>query len=223
MKQVISSVLDWIEENVIGIVLVCLLFIAFVFLNSTTPEPKTKISHTNEVENEMYVLKYYAAKKNLVLAVDSYITSVAPNSAVNGIAIVDACIEHNVDIKFVLAQAHVESHFGTAGVAAKTNSIFNVKAYDGRSANDMIEKGHGYKHPDNSIVPYLELLKSRYLVNGKTEKDLLINYVDKDGQRYASSKTYEQMLVKTIDKMDSIVNITQYYQVFRKYQIIAEL
>ena len=221
-----KKILNWIKNNWIQCWLICInIFFVICLCNVIIDfrNHNAKTSYISTIDDEIHQLRYYSAKNDLVLAVDSYINTVAPNSAVNGIAIVDACVEYNIDIKFVLAQAHVESHFGTTGIAAKTNSIFNVKAYDGRSANDMIKYGHGFKHPDHSIKPYMELLKNRYLTNNRTEKDLLVDYVDVDGQRHASSKNYEKKLIETINKIDSIVDITKYYQIFHKYQIIAEL
>ena len=40
--------------------------------------------------------------------------------------LIDVCQKYGLSIKFVLAQGQLESHFGTKGLARKTNSIFNV-------------------------------------------------------------------------------------------------
>ena len=163
--------------------------------------------------------KYDAAREALAIEVDKYINTVAPNADIDALNLIDLCGEYNVDLRLALAQGHVESHFGTKGTAARTNSIFNVGAYDGYSAEKQIKNGHGYKHPDYSVEPYLRLLTTKYLVDGKTEEDLLENFVDVHGHRYASCTTYESMLKSKWDKIDSIANISETYGVYRKYKL----
>jgi hypothetical protein len=162
--------------------------------------------------------KYDAAREALAIEVDKYINTVAPNADIDALNLIDLCGEYNVDLRLALAQGHVESHFGTKGTAARTNSIFNVGAYDGYSAAKQIMNGYGYKHPDYSVEPYLRLLTTRYLVDGTTEEDLLENFVDSAGHRYASCTTYESMLKSKWDKMDSIANITEAYEVYKRYK-----
>ena len=183
----------------------------------------SKSDYTYEVYRSRIELHYQGAKDALVTTVDKYIDSIAPNSCVNGIKLVELCDEYNVDIRLALAQAHLESHFGTLGIAAKTNSIFNVMAYDGRSADDMNKKAHGYSHPDHSIEPYLILLNNRYLVGNKTEKDLLHKFVDKDNKRYASNTNYEDQLLGIYNRMNEQTDIVERLNEFNKYKTILEL
>lgn len=166
-------------------------------------------------------LSYYATKDDLVKCIDEYIHSIAEDSAMNGFALLENCDKYNVDVRFVIAQAQIEAHFATKGVAAKTHSAFNVLAYDGRSAEDMIKKGHAYKHPDESIEPYLKLLTTDYMVNGKTEMDLLDKFVNKAGKRYASSQTYEQALRSAYQTLITETNITALYSEYQKYKMIC--
>lgn len=166
-------------------------------------------------------LNYYTSKDAVVKCLDEFIKSNAPESAMNGFALLDKCDEYNVDVRFATAQALIEGHFATKGVAAKTHSAFNVMAYDGRSAGDMIKKGHAYKHPDESIEPYLKLLTTQYMVNGKTEMDLMDKYVNKDGKRYASSPNYEQSLRSAYQTLITETNITALYAEYQKYKMIC--
>ena len=179
--------------------------------------------YTYEVYRSRIELHYQGAKDALVSTIDKYIDSIAPNSCVNGIKLVELCDKYNVDVRLVLAQAHLESHFGTLGIASKTNSIFNVLAFDGRSADDMNKKGHGYSHPDHSIEPYLILLNKKYLVGGKTEKDLLHKFVDVDNKRYASNPNYEDQLIGIYDRMNEQTDIVKKLNEFNKYKTILEL
>ena len=75
-------------------------------------------------------LNYLEAKTALTREVQSYIDEVAPTSNVRGYAIVDECEKYNVDICFVLAQGEIESHFGTKGLGAKFNNVFNINVHD---------------------------------------------------------------------------------------------
>lgn len=163
--------------------------------------------------------KFSAARENLAIEVDKYIHSVAPTSSVTALNLIDLCAEYNIDLRLALVQGHVESHFGTKGTASRTNSIFNVGAYDGYSAEKQMKNGFGYKHPDYSVEPYLKLITSRYLVDGKSEEDLLNEFVDKNGKRYASCETYESLLRSRWDKIDSIANITEAYNIYKMYKL----
>lgn len=179
----------------------------------------TNVGHARDAYVGRLESKYDAAREALAVEVDKYIETVAPTADIDALNLIDLCSEYNVDIRFALAQGHVESHFGTKGTAARTNSVFNVGAYDGYSSDKQIKNGYGYKHPDYSVEPYLRLITTRYLVDGKTEDDLLDDFVDVNGHRYASSTTYESMLKSKIDKMDSIANITSTYELYKKYKL----
>lgn len=137
-------------------------------------------------------LKYYETKSLLCDEVQKYILSVAPTSNVRGYAIVEECEKFNVDIKFVLAQAELESHFATKGLGYKLNNVFNVGMYDDFNESEIADR-YKYNYPNQSIKPYLELLTRKYLVN-KLEEDLMDNYVDINGNRYASDIHYESKL-----------------------------
>ena len=137
-------------------------------------------------------LKYYETKSLLCDEVQKYILSVAPTSNVRGYAIVEECERFNVDIKFVLAQAELESHFATKGLGYKLNNVFNVGMYDDFDESEIADR-YKYDYPNQSIRPYLELLTRKYLVN-KLEEDLMHNYVDINGNRYASDVHYESKL-----------------------------
>lgn len=137
-------------------------------------------------------LKYQETKSQLCDEVQKYIIQIAPTSNVRGYAIVEECERFNVDIKFVLAQGEIESHFATKGLGYKLNNIFNVGMYDDFNESNIADR-YKYDYPNQSIRPYLELLTRKYLVN-KLEADLMDNYVDTNGNRYASDVNYESKL-----------------------------
>ena len=163
--------------------------------------------------------QYSITRDSLANEIDRFIKKSAPTSVIDPFLVVDLCDEYDVDIKFVLAQGFVESHFATKGAAAKTNSVFNVGAFDGHSTDKQISNGYGYKHPNQSIEPYLKLLKNNYLVNGRTEQDLLENFVNANGKRYASNNNYEAMLKKTITSIQKSTKIEQLSDKYRMYKL----
>ena len=114
-----------------------------------------------------------------------------------------------------MAQAEIESHFGTKGLAFRTNSVWNVGAFDGHSYNSI---QHKYNNPNDSIVPYLELLSNNYL-QGKTIEDLLESYVDINGNRYASDKYYESKLKSTLEYIKSHYTIDELQSRLNYYKV----
>lgn len=185
-----------------------------------TTKPSIEYEHTRDVYVHRLESKFDASREALAVEVDKYIKTVAPTSVVDALNLIDLCAEYNVDLRLALVQGHLESHFATKGTAARTYSIFNVGAFDGHSAEKQKKNGYGYKHPDYSVEPYLKLLTTDYLVDGKTELDLLNKFVNKNGKRYASSTTYETMLKDRWDKIDEVANITQAYEIYKMYKLM---
>lgn len=198
-------------------IIICI--IAIVLINSSIKRSSNKHIESIEVIDTTYVEEdtlndiYIESRERLIESVDNYIKSTAPTSVIDSEYLVDMCDLYDVDIRLVLAQGHLESHFATRGTAAKTNSMFNIGAYDGHSASRQIRNGFGYIDPNYSIEPYLKTLKTNYLVNGVTEEDLLNNFVNKHGWRYASSKEYERKLQRLWDNMDDISLALNDYEV----------
>lgn len=162
-------------------------------------------------------LKYFETKSKLVDEIQTYMTSVAPTTNVMAFELVDLCDKYGIDIKFVLAQAEIESCFATKGLAAKTRSMFNLGAFDDYTY-DRVHHRYKYQHPNASIEPYLKLLNEKYLVD-KTEYDLMLNYVDKHNTRYASDEDYEKKLsnkyrfIKNNTSIDSLQSLMTYYAI----------
>lgn len=191
-----------------GIVLFCSLFSLF-------PSQNSGLHETDALEK--YIETKDSLYNSLVNDVDDYIKNSAPKSKINAQAIVDACLEHKMNLSFVLAQAQLESNFGTTGIAKKTNSVWNVNSYDGRSAEYIIKNKLGYSHPDESIIPYINLLKTKYLVN-KSEEHLLQNFVSTTGHRYASNKEYEKLLNNIYKKISQ----SSIQSLFEEYRDLPE-
>lgn len=214
-------------ENYTGVVCAIVFIIVFVggsflfkfFIDKEIERDKYHSYTRYEIYTEMNQLTYDSIKSVLVEQVNSYIQQSAPTSDLDGLVVVNNCIDYDIDICFVLAQGEIESHFGTKGLARKTNSVFNVYAFDGQELHEINKNGK-YKHPDDSVEPYIELLKREYLVENKTEYDMLKKYVNYCGNRYASAPDYEQKLSSKIEKIHQSTDIENTYQMLKKQAYI---
>lgn len=208
-----------IEKFRITLNSICILIVAIIaVLSFSWSLPKKEKDDTydtaTEYMKELHV-SYQGVKSDLVDVTQHYIDSVAPNSGLRALILVEQCEKYGIPISFVLAQGEVESHFGTTGLSFRTNSVWNVGAYDNYTINNI---RHKYNNPNDSIEPYLCLLDTNYL-NGKTIEDLLESFVDINGNRYATDKYYESKL-KTIYKhiqtnyhIDELQSRLNYYKV----------
>lgn len=204
--------------KVFGFIFALILFAIMLGL-ITFQLSKPKSDFWYAIYQERTELKYWSSKDSLVTAIDNYIITTAPESTVDGLFLLNKCQEYNVDLVFVLAQATLESQFGTTGIAKKTNSVFNVGAYDGKSSSTISSK-YKYENPNLSIDPYLTLLNDSYL-EGKSEEELLNNFVNKHGKRYASYKNYEKELQIIIQRIETTTDIPKAYSRFLKYQNLS--
>lgn len=213
----------WIVENWHQATWMFLLVVFGIFGIIKTIEAASRDRYRHYTSFEIYQetnkLIYDSIKLSLVDKVDNYIADVAKTSALNGLVIVNNCLEYDIDICFVLAQGEQESHFGTKGIARKTNSVFNVFAFDGHDYN-RINKDGKYSHPNDCVEPYLKLLKRDYLVDGKTEYDMFKKYVNKTGKRYASDPEYEKTLFDKFNKIRNNTDIDITYQELKKQALI---
>lgn len=154
----------------------------------------------------------------LVIEVDRYIQRMAPKSGLSPELLVGKCVEYDTDIIFVLAQALLESHFGTKGKAAATNSVWNVGTYD----NGRVL--YRYKTADESLEPYLKLLNEKYLINISPEGDTIFKdlkhlvsdkgYVNYAGKRFASARGYENAMRKLMITIDMETSIKFYQELY---------
>ena len=215
-----SKFKEFFKENWAPAIITTLLIISIVLGGVLVRNSIRNNNYAMVIQHDNMELMYEGARADFVESVDSIMRVYAPTTCMNGLEVLRQCEKYDVDIFFVLAQGHIESHFGTKGMALRTNSVFNVYAYDGHSYEKINPKGK-YAHPDLSIAPYLKLLRDRYLVDGKTETDLMHNYVDANGQRYATSKEYENNLTNKYQLYITDENLMTYYKRYAKYKILA--
>ena len=205
MKVISKIILSWI-----------IFWYAASFLLMICPDfekkPYNNI-YTESVKEYTDSTKIY--KDSLINEIEAYMGVYAPGHKLSVEHIIDSCAKYDIDIIFVLAQGHLESGFGTKGIASRTNSVWNVGSFDGYTADKIIRSGRGYKHPNYSIGPYIKLLRTLYLVNGKTEEDLMRNFISHTGHRYASSTKYERQLKYIHNKIKKETNIDTLYKNYK--------
>ena len=198
---------------------ICLVIVAiFAILAFTWSVPKQEEQIGYDTATE-YIRElqtsYQGVKSDLVDLTQHYIDSVAPNSGLRALILVENCEKYGIPITFTLAQGEVESHFGTTGLAFRTNSVWNVGAFDSYSYSEI---QHKFNNPNDSVIPYLDLLVNNYLPS-KTVEDLLENFVDINDNRYASDPHYETKLstkikyIKEHYPIDELQERLNYYKV----------
>jgi len=185
-----------------GLILSILFFLSIQSETLVLSE-SSNISYLNQ-DNLIYLdIVRKKLTENLVNEVKIYINSTVPNSKIDGKILVELCLKHNMDITFVLSQGIIESTLGTKGKAAVTNSVWNVGTYDDGQIR------HTYKTANESIEPFLKLIRKSYLGDKKQISDLIKDnsYKSIHGHRYASSRSYESYLrnaIRIINKNSKI-------------------
>ena len=105
----------------------------------------------------------------------------------------------------MMAQAQIETCYGKNGKGRATSrhSLFGVEYKRYSSYRD-------------AIYAYVKILKESYLVNGKTEQNLMRRYVNKSGNRYATNPRYEVELTAAYKTIVSKTVINQLQQQYRQ-------
>lgn len=115
-------------------------------------------------------------KYQLICEVDAYIQNVSKRSRMTGKTIVEKCLEAEYDIPLLLAQAHQETHFASFG---SRNNVFGIYR-------------KSYTHPDLAVSDYIELMKTKYIIDRTPEELIASNFsMEKNRKaRYAEDPTY---------------------------------
>lgn len=146
-----------------------------------------KIEAEQHKQDSIYDVKVQACKQYMEWALGNKNLTLN-DTKLKPETLVKCAMEMDMDLPFLIAAAHQESCFGVTNRAKRTNSVFSVGSYD--NGKDYAT----YSDPNESVAPYIRLLKRDYMSNGKTIHDLLVpgQFVNHRGDRYASDKNYEK-------------------------------
>lgn len=167
----------------------------FVKLDST-PTAQFQTKSKLEIKREI--------REELIAEVKRYLAKQSPNAPKElPELLVDAALENDVDLCFIMAQTQLETNFGTAGIGKATSkrSLFGVI------------KGN-YKSYDDAVDAYMKLIINDYLV-GKTEEQLMHKFVNKNGYRYGGSG-YEGHIQRHYNQVVSRTPIKQIQQKYKE-------
>ena len=148
-----------------------------------------KIYDVNDINIETPVInKEYDSTYVAVLKVTAnYINKQAPK-AHNDLPkyLLDAALEYDIDLCFMMAQTQLETNFGTLGAGREKSrrSLFGI----------YTKKYTSYEY---AIDDWCNLLHKSYLGKGRTEEHLMNSYTSHSGKRYAENPSYEISLKST--------------------------
>jgi murein DD-endopeptidase MepM/ murein hydrolase activator NlpD len=135
---------------------------------------------------------------------DKVIRSRNPNAGIDGGMMAKAAkrsfdLYHKyVPPELALAQLELEGGLSTnpQDKPIRTNNPFNV-------GNTTDGKTRTYQTKEEGINVYYDLISRNYLGKGKTASDLIKNFVNKEGERYADPGEYEAQLNKLIPRINA--------------------
>ena len=154
---------------------------------------------TDSVVDSLCIYKDSAEyiRQNLITEVGYYISRHAPRSKMSAEYIVDACLDKEFDITLLMAQGHLETHFATCG----SNNCFGI----GNKKR--------YKHPNESVDDYIDLMKRKYIINRTTEQLLASNVRMENSKSsyYSSQSSYGAKVKKIRDDIKKNTNIHELF------------
>ena len=166
---------------------------------------------TDSVVDSLCIYKDSAEyiRQNLITEVGYYISRYAPRSKMSAEYIVDACLDKEFDITLLMAQGHLETHFATCG----SNNCFGIG------------NRKRYKHPNESVDDYLDLMKRKYIINRTTEQLLASNVRMENSKSsyYSSLSSYGAKVKKIRDDIKKNTNIHElFYDLLEVNSVIGD-
>lgn len=204
------------NKKFISVLIVLILFFGTLSFLHTCQAKPIEYQKTNPIEvvktqpntTKIDTIQIKDSLQNaLINEVSKYVRKQSPNShKFIPKYLVQAGLDNNIDICFMMAQTQIETCYGTTGAGRESSrrSIFGV-----------IKRKYG--NYNEAINHYCDVLKKYYLVKGRTEQHLLSKYVTGSGGRYAANPNYERNLRMAYNHIKRTTNIYSLQEKYHKF------
>ena len=152
-----------------------------------------------DLNNPQDFKKYEEIANKFISSRSANLLNITGNMLANGAKTAYNNFNKYVPVELALAQLAQEGGFSPNPNARpiKTKNPFNV-------GNVGSGKNVTHNSVQSGIQSYYDLISKNYLTGGKTATDLLKNFVNSSGNRYAGDKNYESSLTKLSNQVRNL-------------------